>query len=115
MKNDLKKEKELLALEWPLGFAILINLFALVIIGACVVEEKPEIAIAIFVIGFVTFMIVAAVMLRIEQITGFYKCKKCGHKNTPTYGAIIVAPHIGRTRYLRCSKCGKKSWQKKVL
>ena len=34
---------------------------------------------------------------------------------TPTYKAINLAMHMGRTRYMRCPKCCKKSWQKKVI
>ncbi|MBE6885229.1 MAG: DNA-binding protein, partial [Ruminococcaceae bacterium] len=31
------------------------------------------------------------------------------------YRAVAMAPHMGRTRYMRCPQCEKKSWQKKVL
>jgi DNA-directed RNA polymerase subunit RPC12/RpoP len=115
MKNDSKKDKALLALEWPLGIAALANFFALTIIGAYVAEEKTALAATMIAIGFVAFIILACVMLKIEQITGFYKCKKCGHKHVPTYSTVLWALHIGRTRHLRCPKCGEKTWQKKVL
>ena len=52
---------------------------------------------------------------RIEQVAGYYECKCCGHKYVPTYKAISMAMHMGRTRYLKCPNCGKKSWQKKVI
>ena len=53
--------------------------------------------------------------LRIEQIAGYYKCRKCHHKYVPTYNNVLWAMHIGRTRYMKCPECGKKSWQKKVI
>ena len=58
---------------------------------------------------------VAFVLVKIEQVAGYYECQKCHHKYVPTYWTTNLAPHIGRTRHMRCPKCGEKSWQKKVL
>ncbi len=33
----------------------------------------------------------------------------------PTFGSVLWAPHMGRTRYMKCPKCGKTTWNKKVL
>jgi hypothetical protein len=33
----------------------------------------------------------------------------------PTFRCVFWAMHIVRTRYMRCLKCGKCSWNKKVL
>lgn len=49
------------------------------------------------------------------QLAGYYECKECGHRYVPTYKAVNLAPHMGRTRYMKCPKCNEKSWQKKVL
>ena len=43
------------------------------------------------------------------------KCPKCNHKYVPTYQSVFFSQHFGRTRYMRCPECGKKSWQKKVI
>ena len=51
----------------------------------------------------------------IEQTAGYYKCGKCGHCYVPTYGSVLGAMHYGRTRYMKCPECHKRSWQKKVL
>ena len=32
-----------------------------------------------------------------------------------TYWQTNLAMHMGRTRYMKCPECGKRSWQKKVL
>ena len=55
------------------------------------------------------------VEVRMEQVAGYYACKECGHRYVPTYRTVAMAPHMGRTRYMRCPQCEKKSWQKKVL
>ncbi|MBO5110726.1 MAG: helix-turn-helix transcriptional regulator [Clostridia bacterium] len=64
-----------------------------------------------FVIGFTGLLFA----LRIEQTAGYYRCGVCGHRYVPKYGSVLWAMHFGRTRYMKCPKCGKRSWQKKVL
>ncbi len=53
--------------------------------------------------------------IQIETKAGFYKCKHCQHKYIPSYKSSICAMHMGRTKYLKCPKCNKRSWQKKVV
>ena len=43
------------------------------------------------------------------------ECKECHQTFVPTYLQVLFAPHINRTRYMKCPNCGKKSWQKKVV
>ena len=45
----------------------------------------------------------------------FDECKKCKHKYIPTYHSVFSAMHLGRTRYMKCPKCNRYSWNKKVL
>ena len=110
-----RKDKQLLALEWVLGFLGLAVLIAMVIPAAFIAETNQVLAAIMIVTGFVIMMIAFFFALRIEQTAGYYKCAKCGHKHVPTFGAVFLAMHMGRTRHLRCPKCGEKSWQKKVL
>jgi DNA-directed RNA polymerase subunit RPC12/RpoP len=65
--------------------------------------------------GLGIFFIALLFLVRIEQKTGYYECKCCGHKYVPTYKQTLFSMHINRTRYLKCPKCGKKSWSKKVI
>lgn len=51
----------------------------------------------------------------IERKAGYYKCEHCGHEQVVGTGTYFNSLHIGRTRYMKCPECGKKSWQKKVL
>ena len=57
----------------------------------------------------------AAFGLLIEQKAGYYECGKCAHRYVPTYGQVLWAPHMGRTRKMRCPRCGQKSWNKKKI
>ena len=71
----------------------------------------------------IVMLVVAAIIffggcffaLRIEQKAGYYECKECGYKYVPSYKAVMMAPHMGRSRYMKCPHCGKKSYHKKVL
>lgn len=70
-----------------------------------------------FLIAFSVALIVvsAFVAVGIEQRVGYYECQCCHHRYVPTYLQVNVAAHMGRTRYMKCPNCGKRSWNKKVL
>ncbi len=116
---EMTKEKEeadrrLLNLEIVVGFISISILLVLDIFAAYLPIEEWQ-RIVLIVIGFIPVLVAIPFMLRIEQVAGYYECRVCGHKYVPTYKAVNLAPHMGRTRRMRCPKCGKKSWQKKVL
>ena len=107
-------DKRLLAAEVFIGITATVVLFALIFTAAFVAMET-WLRITLMVLGFVLFLGGCFYALRIEQVAGFYVCRECGHKYVPTYKAVTMAPHMGRTRHMKCPQCGKKSWQKKVL
>ena len=116
---QLKKEKEdadrrFLALEVILGIVSVLILLIPIIIGAYVeIEDWKRILICFS--GFIPCIVGFWFCLKIEQLAGYYECKECGHKYVPTFNEISFAMHLGRTRYLKCPKCGKRSWNKKVI
>ena len=114
-KEKEQKDKQLLALEWVLGGIGLATFFAMIFLAIPITETNFALAATMYIIGFIIFVVAMFFSLKIEQIAGYYKCAECGHKHVPTFGAVFMAMHMGRTRHLRCPKCGKKSWQKKVL
>ena len=65
--------------------------------------------------GLVVFLIAILFSLRIEQKAGYYECKCCKNRYIPTFKQTLFAMHVNRTRYMKCPKCGKKSWNKKVI
>ena len=65
--------------------------------------------------GFAVVLVGYSFALKIEQVSGFYECAKCGHKHEPSYKQVVGAMHFGRTRYLKCPHCNQRSWQKKVI
>ncbi len=115
VKEKEQKDKHLLALEWVIGILSLLVLLIPIIIGALVPIEKEWMRTVILFSGFIPCFIGCTFALKIEQVAGYYACPKCGHRYVPTYKAVNLAMHFGRTRWLKCPQCGKKSWQKKVI
>lgn len=116
---ELKKQKEqsdkrLLQAEIWIGLFAGLFLLAVVAI-ASFVDMKEWARITLILVGLVIFLVVCFYLLKIEQVAGYYECKHCHHRYVPTYKQVNLAMHLCRTRYMKCPKCGKKSWQKKVL
>ena len=114
VKAKEQSDKRLLTMEMFFGISFTI-VFVAIIIVAALVPLRTWIRVALIVFAFVMFFAGCFTALRIEQVAGYYECKECGHKYVPTYKAVNMAPHMGRTRYMKCPECNKKSWQKKVL
>ena len=115
MKGDKKQnEKELLDLEIVVGLISFAMFFAVVLVAAFAdMQDFVRILLIIMAVAFI--LAISFAMLKIEQIVGYYECEKCHHKYVPKYVSVLLAMHYGRTRYMTCPKCHKKSWQKKVL
>ena len=71
--------------------------------------------IGLIVFALIMILAVAFLAVGIEQKAGYYECQKCHDRHVPTYWQTNLAMHIGRTRYMKCPRCGCWSWQKKVL
>ena len=109
-----QSDKRLLKLELLIGVLAIIILFS--VIGISIAFEMNEIIRGIIIAsGIIIFLVCMFFALRIEQIAGYYECRECHHKFVPTYSQVFFAQHINRTRKMKCPKCGKKNWCKKVL
>lgn len=114
VKQKEQSDKNLLTIEILIGVLCLVIFFALVLVASLVTMEE-WLKILLILIGFMPLLIACPFMLKIEQTAGYYECQKCGNRYVPTYSSVFFAPHINRTRYMKCPECHKKSWQKKVL
>ena len=115
MSRELEeKNRQLLNTEIWIGAPAVAA--GLVMCGVAAYVDMP-VWIKFLLVMFAVAMIltVSFVAVGIEQKAGYYECQECGHRYVPTYWSTNLAPHMGRTRYMRCPECGKKSWQKKVL
>ena len=114
IKEKERAHKNLLALEIFVGVVAFVFLFALVMLAGLAPMED-WLRITLILIGLAPILIAMPFMLRIEQTAGYYECAKCGHKHVPSYKSVFWAMHMGRTRYMRCPECHRKSWQKKRI
>lgn len=114
VKEKEEADKRLLTLEIVIGVLSSIILFSLLFV-ASFVQMEEWLRILLIIIGFVSFLVGATYALKIEQVAGYYECAKCHHKYVPTFKSVFFAMHIGRTRFMKCPKCNKISWNKKVI
>ena len=115
MKREVEeKNRQMLRTEYWIGAPATIAGLVMCAIAAYV---EMSVWLRIFLIVFALVMIVAVAFIAvgIEQKAGYYECQNCHHRYVPTYWQTNLALHMGRTRYMKCPECGKKSWQKKVL
>ena len=109
-----KKNKTVWASMWALMTASIIGLIGGLAVAAFLIPEGVwQLVTILGVCG--VFMIPCFYALKLEVSVGAYKCKNCGHEIVPNYTQALNAMHMGTTRYLKCPKCNKRSWCKKVL
>ena len=109
-----KKTKVIWNAMWAIMTVSLIGLLTGVFLIAYLVPQGVWQAVAVIGICLV-FLIPCFYALKLEISVGAYKCKNCGYEIVPTYSEALNAMHMGTTRYLKCPKCGKRTWCKKVL
>ena len=114
VKQKEHSDRQMLTLEIVIGVLSVIILLSLTFIAAFLQMEN-WFRITIIVFAFVVSITGLMFAMKIEQTAGYYECGKCHHKYVPSFSSVLWAPHINRTRYMKCPECGKKSWQKKVL
>ena len=73
-------------------------------------EMKTLYRILLIVIGAVVILTGIGVAVALEITCGAFECRKCGHRFVPSVGAYLMGAHTATTRFLKCPKCGKRSW-----
>ena len=109
-----RKNKTIWNSMWVIMTVSLIGLIGGLALIAFFIPEGPWMLVAILALC-TLFLIPCFYALKLEVSVGAYKCKNCGHEIVPTYVEALNAMHMGTTRYLRCSECGKRTWCKKVI
>ncbi len=115
MKQEIEeKNRQMLKTEyWVVLPAILAGI--VIVFVASYVVMPVWLRIVLIAFALVMIFTVAFIAVGIEQKAGYYECQNCGHRYVPTYWQTNLALHTGRTRHMKCPKCGKRSWQRKVL
>lgn len=113
-KMDEEKNKKLLTSMWVILITLFIFYTGIITLACMTLAEGPVLG---TIISIATIMCVAVAFyaLKLEVEAGYYECRKCHHKFKPTYWEALMAMHLSTTRYLKCPKCQKRSWAKKVI
>ena len=114
VKQKENADKRLLFTETIIGIISVIAFLSLIGIAA-IAPMEDYVRFLIIILSGIAFTAICFVLVRIEQVAGYYECAKCHHKYVPTYLSVNMAMHMGRTRYMKCPKCKQRSWQKKVI
>lgn len=112
-KQEAKQTKKMLFYESVIG-CITTLCFLLIIFITAYYVKNTILCILLFIIAFIILITGVSIALKIETEEGYYECQKCHHKYIPTYKQVYFAMHFGRTRYMKCPQCKKRSWQKKI-
>ncbi len=114
VKQKEESDKRLLWIEIVMGICCVLPLIASVVIVLTVPIDEWLGAVIVSA-SIIPLLIATPFALKIEQKAGYYECQRCGHRYIPGYSSVFWAMHINRTRYMKCPKCNKRSWQKKVI
>ena len=120
LKSENEKyAKRLLRSEAYIVVVGVVASLAMIIAGTIIALKNGEndpLAVVLIVSGCVIVVAAALIGLGIEVKTGYYECAECGHIYKPSsLLKTAFAIHMNTTRYMKCQKCGKRCWQKKVL
>ena len=113
-RKEEKNNKKMLMYEIVIGSISTVS-FVMLIMAAALINLEIYFRVPLFVIAFIILISGVAFALKIEAEAGYYECKNCHHRYVPKFSSVFFAMHIGTTRYLKCPKCHKKTWNKKFL
>ena len=114
VKQKEENDRRLLAVEIVLGILSTVILLVPIMIAALLPMQDWQRIILLFS-GFIPAFVGFFFTVKLEQVAGYYECRKCGHRYVPDYKSVSMAMHMGRTRYMCCPECHQRSWQRKVI
>ena len=113
-KQEEIKNKKLMTSMWVILVTSVLFYAGIITLACLTLEEGPVLG-TIICVSTVLVMIPMFYALKLEVDAGYYECRACHHKHVPSYAKVLYAPHMSTTRYLKCPKCGKRTWSKKVM
>ena len=115
MKEEVeKKNRQLLKAEYMISIPAVISGLVICLLAAFI-DMPVWLRIALIAFALIMILAVAFAAVGVEQKAGYYECQNCRKRYVPSYWQVNLAAHMGRTRYMKCPRCNKYSWQKKVL
>lgn len=113
-KKEETQNKRLMTSMWTILITSAIFYIGILLLAVNTLEEGIILG-TIICVSTIVFLIAGFIALKFEVDAGYYECKNCHHKFIPTYKEVMFATHLATTRHLKCPKCHKRSWAKKVM
>ena len=112
-KNEERYHKRLLHSAYVI---IATSLTALICLMSLISLLIPECGFQDFlmIVSVILFIVPCMIALKFKAETGYYECKNCQHMFVPNYKEIAVLMQTPTRRLLKCTKCGKWTWCKKL-
>ena len=112
-KNEERYHKRLLHSAYVI---IATSLTALICLMSLISLLIPECGFQEFliIVSVILFIIPCMIALKFKAETGYYECKNCQHMFVPNYKEIALLMQTPTRRLLKCTKCGKWTWCKKI-
>ena len=112
-KNEERYHKRLLHSACVI---VVISLLALICLMTLISLLIPECGFQDFliIVSVVLFLIPCIIALKFKVETGYYECKNCQHMFVPNYKGIALLMQTPSRKLLKCTKCGKWTWCKKL-
>ena len=112
-KNEERYHKRLLHSAYVI---IATSLTALICLMSLISLLIPECGFQelLIIVSVILFIIPCMIALKFKAETGYYECKNCQHMFVPNYKEIAVLMQTPTRRLLKCTKCGKWTWCKKL-
>ena len=112
-KNEERYHKRLLHSAYVI---IATSLTALICLMSLISLLIPECGFQEFliIVSVILFIIPCMIALKFKAETGYYECKNCQHMFVPNYKEIALLMQTPTRRLLKCNKCGKWTWCKKL-
>ena len=111
--NEERYHKRLL---YAAGIIVVTSLVALICLITLISLLIPEGGFQDFMImmSVILFIIPCVIALKYKVETGYYECKNCQHMFVPNYKGIALLMQTPTRRLLKCTKCGKWTWCRKL-
>ena len=112
-KNEERYHKRLLHSAYVIVATSLVALICLMTLISLLI---PECGFQDFliIVSVILFIIPCIIALKFKVETGYYECKNCQHMFVPNYKEIALLMQTPTRRLLKCTKCGKWTWCKKL-
>ena len=112
-KNEERYYKRLRHSAYVIVATSLAALICLMTLISLLIPECPF-QYFLIIVSVILFVIPCIIALKFKVETGYYECKNCQNMFVPNYKGIALLMQTPTRRLLKCTKCGKWTWCKKL-